>query len=298
MAITGGIPAANLAQIARLTQPAAPASATGVNPLDLQGVTGNLLTFQSQAREFEAASQGSSLTAAGADAEAAAYGTAADISDESQRTEAIAERVRQVQMTRNIDQTVGGISASVAANGFVQSGSAIDIMQSSLQQGYLSQQISGLQSQQTQRGYMEQAAAANGEMAAAGVRGDAARLLAESQASASTSAKASQAALTQALTQLLAGDPNAQKLVDDLTSGNIAGVQADALLYNPAGEGNPLGTSASPPSLGAADLVNAAPATPATWALPNVYGNLIDGSFGLVQGTPEAKASTGLKFVA
>lgn len=214
-----------------------------MDPLTLQGVTSNLLTFQSQAAEYDAAAQGSLLNAEGADVEAAAYETAAGISDESQRVEAVAESVREIQQQRAIDQTVGGISASVAANGFQQSGSALDIMRSSMQQGYLAQQISSLQSQQTQRGFMEQAAAARGEMSAAKVRADAARLLAQAQMNAGNSARANQAALTDALTQLLKGDPNAQKLVDDLLAGDIAGVQGDALLYDPSNPSSPTNTA-------------------------------------------------------
>lgn len=223
---------------------AAPTAAnTGVDPLALRSTVADLLGFKSQAQELEAAAAGTLLTAAGADAEAAAYGTAAGIVGENQRVEAIAENVRQIQIMRNVDQTVGGIKAAVAGNGFQQSGSAIDIMRSSLQQGYLSTQISGLASSQTQRGYMEQAAAASGEMAAAGTRGDAARLLATMQASAGKSATANQAALTDALGKLLSGDPNAQGLVDALMAGDLAGVQAGALLYNPNGGGNPLATA-------------------------------------------------------
>ena len=279
-----------------ITPAPAPATAatTGIDPMAVMGVTSNLLSFQSQATEMEAAAEGSLLTAAGADEEAAAYGTATGISEESQRTEAIAESVRQIQQTRAIDQTIGGISAGVAANGFQQSGSALDIMQSSYQQGYLSQQISGLQSQQVQRGYMEQSAAAKGEMAAAGVRGDAARLLSEAQMSSSNSAKANQAALTNALTQLLSGDPNAQQLVNDLMTGNIAGAQADALLYNPAGADQPLATSTTPDENAKQTATSASFGT--VWAQPDIHGLLMDGTSGLVQQTGDSNIN--VKFVA
>lgn len=221
----------------------------GVDPLALQSSVADLLGFQSQAQQYDAAAAGSEMSALGADAEAAAYATASGIATENAGTEAIAESIRQIQIMREVEQTVGGISASVAANGFQQSGSALDLMASSYRQGYLSQQISGMQSGQTQRGYLEQAAAANGEMAAAQTRGGAARILAEMQASAGNSARANQAALTDALTKLLAGDENAQQLVDSLLAGDIAGASASALLYNPNGPDKPLGTATSTPDV-------------------------------------------------
>lgn len=225
------------------TNPSDTAAGKGVDPLLLQSSVGQLLGFQGQADEYAAAAEGSRLNATGAGIEAAAYGTAAGIATGNEQSEAIAESVRQIQIMRNVNQTVGGISASVAANGFQQSGSALDIMRSSYQQGALEQQISGLQSEQTQRGYLSQAAAANGEMGAATARQLAALSLADAQDKAGASATANQAALSHALTQLLAGDPNAQQLVNDLTSGNISGATADALLYNPAGSTNPLATA-------------------------------------------------------
>lgn len=215
---------------------------TGVDPLALQKSVADLLGFQSEQATLDAAAAGSALTAQGAQVEADAYGMAAGIATGNQQSEAIFEGVRQTQIMRGVDKTVGGIRADVAGNGFAQSGSALDLMRSSYSQGYLAEQISGMQSEQVQRGYMEQAAAANGEMTAAQTRALAAQELSTAQSSASATSKANQAAMTDALTKLLAGDPNAQKLVNDLMAGDVAGAEADALLYNPNGAGEPLGT--------------------------------------------------------
>lgn len=192
---------------------------------------------------YAAAAQGSRFTAEGAGIEAAAYGTAAGIAEENARTEVIAESIRQVQIAKDVDRTVGSIKAATAANGFMQSGSSLDIMASTMREGYLSEQISGMQSQQVQRGHLAQQAAAEGEMDVALVRQEAALALATQQDKTATAAIANETALTGALTQLLAGDENATQLVSDLTAGNTSAVLADVLLYNPNGADQPLITA-------------------------------------------------------
>lgn len=218
----------------------------GVDPLNLSAAINDLLGFQGDAEQYKYAAEGSRLAAEGAGIEAAAYGTAAGIAEENARTEVIAESIRQVQIAKDIDRTVGSIKAATAANGFIQSGSSLDIMASTMREGYLSQQISGMQSQQVERGHLAQQAAAEGEMAVAGVRQESALLLAEQQDAASTAATANATALTGALTQLLAGDENATKLVTDLTAGDTSAVLADVMLYNPNGPDKPLVTAEPP----------------------------------------------------
>ena len=232
---------AEKAEYNRKNKPVNQAS-TGVDPMSLQPSIAALLGLEADAASYAAAAEGSLFSAEGARLEAEAYGKSVELAGANQQSEALFEGVRQTQILRNVDQTVGGIKAGVAANGFQQSGSAIDLMRSSYSQGYLAQQISTLQSEQVQRGYLEQAAAATGEMTAAQVRGAAATALATAQTEASLAAKANAAALTGGLTQLLAGDPNAQALVDSLKTGDTAGALAASLSYNPAGPGMPLTT--------------------------------------------------------
>ena len=234
---------------------------SGVDPLNLQGAVNDLLGFQGDAAMYAAAAEGSRYAAEGAGIEADAYRVASGIAEENARTEVIAESIRQVQIAKDVDRTVGSIKAATAANGFQQSGSSLDIMASTMREGYLSQQISGMQSQQTQRGHLEQQAAAEGEMGAALVRQEAALSLAEAQDQTALSATANEAALTSALTQLLAGDENATQLVSDLTAGDTSAVLADVLLYNPNGADAPLITAEPPTNTADNDFATTAGAT-------------------------------------
>ena len=233
-------------QAPNATQQSLYGTTSGVDPLNLQGAVNDLLGFQGDAEAYAAAAEGSRYTAEGAAIEAAAYGTAAGIAEENARTEVIAESIRQVQIAKDVDRTVGSIKAATAANGFQQSGSSLDIMASTMREGYLSQQISSMQSQQVERGHLAQQAAAEGEMEAALVRQEAALSLAEAQDQSALSATANEAALTSALTQLLAGDENATQLVTDLTAGDTSAVLSDVLLYNPNGADAPLITAEPP----------------------------------------------------
>lgn len=223
-----------------------PGSGTGgstgsVNPLSLQTTMDELLGFQSQATELKAASDASLVSVAGAKAEADAYQHAADYAGGNQQTEALAEQVREYQIDRSVNKTVGSEKAAVAANGFTQSGSGLDIMASSYRQGYLQTQISAMNSEEVQRGYLESQAASQGDVAAANVRAQGAQTLSDAQLAASNAATANAGALTSAMTSLLAGDESAQALVTALTTGDTAGALAATATYNPNGPGAPLG---------------------------------------------------------
>jgi len=226
-----------------------------VNPLDLQPLFDDLLGFQSKSTELKTASDASLVSVQGANAEAAAYQTSADLAGGNQQTEAIAESVRQLQIERGVTKTIGSEKAAVAANGFTQSGSALDIMQASMREGYLTQQLSAMQSVETQRGYLASAAASEGEMNAALVRASGAQQLADAQLKASTDATAQAAAITDQINQLLSDSKNGT-----LTPGAPAANATDRYAGDNWG--------------------------PMTWGAPNIYGQLINGSFGLVQHAP------------
>jgi trimeric autotransporter adhesin len=278
-----------LSRFVKASQPQ-PFAAGMVDPLNLSPLVDDLLGFQGQVVSNQAAAEGARFTAQGAAAEADAYGISAGIAAENARTEAISEGVREIQQQTQIDQTVGAQKAATAANGFQQGGSSLDIMASTLQQGYLSQQISGMQSQQVQRGALEQQAAASGEMAAATARAGAATSLANQYDTASTSAAANQAAVTSAMTQLLAGDPNATQLITDLTAGDTSAVLADTLTYNPAGADQPLATVETGTTTGTVS----APTSTSFGATGTAGAPLPD-----TQGTPLATVGAGwnVKFV-
>lgn len=228
------------------TTASAPAASgpVGMNPLSLQATMDDLLGFQSSAASLKAASDASLVSVAGAKAEADAYQKAADYATGNQQTEALAEQVREYQINKGVDKTVGAQKAAVASNGFTQSGSGLDIMASSYREGYLSTQLSAMNSEGVQRGYLESAAASEGDVAAANVRAGGAQTLSDAQLAASNSATANAGALTSAMTSLLAGDPNAQGLVTALTTGDTAGALAATEMYNPGGVGAPLNSPA------------------------------------------------------
>lgn len=227
-----------------------------VDPLDLQPLFDDLLGMQTKADELSTASNASLVSVAGATAEADAYARSADLAEGNQQTEAISETIRQLQIERGVTKTIGAQKAAVAANGFQQGGSAVDIMRSTMREGYLSQQLSAMQSTETQRGYLESAAASEGEMNAALVRAAGAQQLADAQLKASNDATAQAASITEAINQLLndSKDPTSDLYsAATLTSGGAYGF--------PTSHGS-------------------------VYAQPNIYGTLIDGSFGLVQRAP------------
>lgn len=182
------------------------ATTNGVDPLLLQSTMDDLLGFNSTATEMKGASDASLVSVTGANAEAAAYGQEAAFAQGNAETEALAEGIRELQISQGVDKTVGSQKAAVASNGFTQSGSALDIMSSTYRAGYLTTQLSAMESAQVQAGYLESAAAANGEMAAAQQRAAGAQALADSQLAASNAATANAAALTDAMTKALNGE--------------------------------------------------------------------------------------------
>lgn len=244
---TGGMGLYN-EYMAGLDKPAGTVVGGGVDPLALQSVMDDLMGFNSKTTELKTASDASLVSVVGAQAEADAYSRAAALAGGNRQTEAISEQVRALQIERTVNKTVGSQKAAVAANGFTQSGSGLDIMRSTYSEGYLSTQISAMQSEQVQRGYLESAAASEGEMNAALARAGGAQSLSDAQLAASNEATANSAALTNAMTQLLAGDPNAQALVTALSTGDTAGALTASTFYNPGGIGAPLGTALHTPT--------------------------------------------------
>ena len=67
--------------------------------------------------------------------------------------------IQEMQLQRQITQTIGGQKADVAGAGFENSGSAIDLMADSAAQGRLTQMVAEKQGQITEAGYTEQAQA-------------------------------------------------------------------------------------------------------------------------------------------
>lgn len=90
----------------------------------------------------------------------------AELYDESGRLAKLNEEytkqsteIQNVQAERNILQTIGAQQAEVGAAGLASSGSALDLLRSSAQQGALTHQIITQQGAITEAGYEEQARA-------------------------------------------------------------------------------------------------------------------------------------------
>lgn len=190
----------------------------------IKGVVSDILTQQGQAAQFTAGSTASTDQATGAAAEATAYGEAGAVATQNAALEGVAGQVQQVQTARQVTQTIGQQQAGIAAAGFANSGSAIDLARSSVQQGHLADQIIQTQTKMTQGGFIEQAAAAGGEQAATNFASQAATTLAQQQAAAATTASTTSANETAALINYLntsgtGGTPQAQ-LALSVLSGN------------------------------------------------------------------------------
>ena len=97
--------------------------------------------------------------ALGQETAASAYTKAAAISTSNAAITASSGAITQEQENRLIMQTIGAEKASTAASGFeTNSGGALDLMRSSVQQGALAKQLIANQSLITQQGFQQQAA--------------------------------------------------------------------------------------------------------------------------------------------
>lgn len=103
---------------------------------------------------------------AGQEQETAAYSTAAGIATEAGRIEGMSGDIQRAQAQREVQQQIGTQTATVASNGFANSGSALDLLASSTRQGLINDQLIRTQTALAQAGYEEQAQAANVESAA------------------------------------------------------------------------------------------------------------------------------------
>ena len=95
------------------------------------------------------------------------YTLAAGLAGQNEKFTETSTAIKQVQLDRSIYQTIGAQQADIAGAGFANSGSSLDLLRSSAQQGVI--QEAGYQEQQTSYTNMAQAAqiAANAEDEAA-----------------------------------------------------------------------------------------------------------------------------------
>lgn len=111
------------------------------------------------------------FSAAGALAEASAYGEASSIASSNALLTLRSGQIQEQQEGIAITKALGGEKASTAGAGFVNgSGSATDLLRSSTQQGALSKQLLSNQTEITAQGYEQQAAAYKGQEKAANMQ--------------------------------------------------------------------------------------------------------------------------------
>jgi hypothetical protein len=143
----------------------------GSLPENPQSVS-DLFTLIGQGINYGAQATAASDLATGDLGEAATYGSAEDIAAANARLATISGQVEQEQEQVQLGQTIGAQKAAVAGGGFAESGSALDLLRSSTQQGLLQQQITGTQAALQSGGYAEQAQAYAGEASAATAAGN------------------------------------------------------------------------------------------------------------------------------
>ena len=138
-------------------------SAANPAPLNdnlLNTTVSGILGLQSQADIDNANAAASAASATGYATEAGAYTTASTVAG-------VAGDIEKLQTARKLAGTIGAQQAGVAAAGFREAGSAVDILKSSLQQGYFQQQITDTQTATEQAAFLAEAAGATGASNAA-----------------------------------------------------------------------------------------------------------------------------------
>lgn len=99
--------------------------------------------------------------------EASAYGKAGAIERQNAQIAAATGRIQTIQADRQIYQTIGGQQADVAGAGLASSGSALDLLRSSMQQGALTKQLIANQTGLSVNSYTAEADSYEGRQAAA-----------------------------------------------------------------------------------------------------------------------------------
>lgn len=110
---------------------------------------------------------GDALSAAGDLQAASDYGQAATLATQDATLSQQATKIQTIQAQRQISQTIGSQRAEVAGAGFAESGSSLNLLASSAQQGAMTTALIGVQGQITANGYSQQAAAYTAEEDAA-----------------------------------------------------------------------------------------------------------------------------------
>lgn len=119
---------------------------------DISGAVGDL--FAASADESKAT--GLRLKAQGDALEGENYDLAAEYAGQNEKFAEQSTAIKQQQLDRSNYQTIGGQQADIAGAGFANSGSALDLLRDSAQQGALTKAVAGEQGLITEAGYTEQ----------------------------------------------------------------------------------------------------------------------------------------------
>lgn len=103
----------------------------------------------------------------GAAAEAKSYTGASQLAQQNAALTAASTRIQETETSRQIFQAEGTQTADVASAGFTESGSALDLLRSSAQQGSLAKSLTNIQGAIAENSYAAQAGAYQGAAASA-----------------------------------------------------------------------------------------------------------------------------------
>ncbi len=173
----------------------------------VQGSVNNILGLSGQSIQDAYTAQAQQYSQQGTALQAQSYGAASEIAQQNAALEQAYAQVQQYQQKIQAGQTIGTEIAHTTANGFKEAGTPLMMLRSSLMQSALTQQLTGAQANITAGGYLEQAAAAQGEEAAANTASQTAGVLGQAATTggqiASASAVSEASLLGQQLNTLL-----------------------------------------------------------------------------------------------
>jgi len=294
---TPAVPSLYTVGTGQLGTAASPSSLSGVlTPDQINALIGSVVTESGVAANAAAQSTAEGIIATGDTAEAGAYDVAQSIATGNAQLATANGTLQQYQQMRGVYQTLGSQKADISAAGFANSGTALSLARSSLQQGLLENQVIGQNAALQAGGYYQQAAASGAEATAA--------TTASTAATATATADASQGTLAKALAQTESGLINSGttasgasisttplgELANVVSSGNAPAIQTTpgvglngtpttSVGYTPTSTTNPLTgattTTAAPPAN--AGNPTAPPGSPGSVSVPafqNIPGGI------------------------
>ena len=107
------------------------------------------------------------FSSAGNAAQAKDYSGAAALAEQNAGLAAASTRIQEAQAARTVNQSIGTTAADMAGAGFTESGSGLDVLRASAQQGALQKSLINIQGAINENSYAAQAGAYSGEAKAA-----------------------------------------------------------------------------------------------------------------------------------